>query len=162
MTRPPEDLLTPTLTKADDVPAGAQPWNPTLLVVATFFLGLFAGGGLLALNFKRLGQPRRVLPTLLVVGVVVVVIAAVTGWLIARHDLMDADRNVRQGYRFVVQVLNLAIALGIARFQQAVFRSHQRSGHPSGSLWKPVLLALPVALVVEFGLRLLFVLLWSL
>lgn len=162
MTRPPDDLLTPTLTKADNVLAHGQPWNPTMLVVLTFILGMTVGGGLLALNFKRLGQPGRVRPALLVVGGVIVLVAAVTGWLLAHYDLAAGGANVRQGYRFALRLLNLAVALGIARFQHGAFRSYQRMGHPAGPLFKPALLAFLLGLVLEVGLTLLFTRLWSL
>jgi peptidoglycan/LPS O-acetylase OafA/YrhL len=106
-----EHLYQPTVTADDDVRNFDQPWDPGHLTILTFFTGLLGGGVLLALNFRRLGQPQR--GPWSMVAVIVLGIALVVASVIA----MDAGQSsslVRIGGRAVA----VAIALVLARLQK--------------------------------------------
>src|SRR5687768_4790814 len=96
-----DDLFTPTLTETDDAVEFDRPWNPWSLVTLTFFFGLVAGGGLLALNFRRLGIRGRLYPALAVVGVVVAASAAFLAWLAASGGISLQNEQAKDTARWI-------------------------------------------------------------
>src|SRR4051794_1678132 len=96
-------LLKPTLTEADDALDFAEPWNPWSLVVLTFFFGLPAGGGLLALTSPPLGMRPRLAPALTAVIAATALMTAARLWM-AAHGMPgsgdgEGDTLARQGWR---------------------------------------------------------------
>jgi hypothetical protein len=141
MSRPYDnDLLAPELTEADDAVGFDRPWNPWSLVTLTFFCGLLAGGGLLALNFARLGMPGRRLPTLAVVLLLTTVGVLAVAWAVG-SGLITADASGRQTSRWVLRVGFLLAAMVIAAQQQKRFRIFHASGEPPGHLLWPAVVA---------------------
>src|SRR5262245_36939262 len=67
----PSDPYSETSTQPDD-----RPWIPTQLFGAGFLFGGLAGGILSAINFRRLGSPGLVVPSILA-GVVVAALVLV-------------------------------------------------------------------------------------
>jgi hypothetical protein len=146
MSRPyDDDLLAPELTDADDAIGFDRPWNPWSLVTLTFFCGLPAGGGLLALNFDRLGMPGRRLPTLAVVVALTTLVVLGRVWAMG-SGLIPTDQSGRQIGRWATQAIFVLAAMAIAAPQQKRFRIFQASGEPAGHLLWPAVTASAISL----------------
>jgi hypothetical protein len=155
-----DDLFKATLTEADDAVDFDRPWSPWSLVILTFFGGLVAGGGLLALNFRRLGTRGRVFTTLAVVGVVTVVMAAATAWTVTWGGIDPSDREARRVHRMVQKAIECAVAAAFAVQQRRRYRLFQTTGLEAGRLVVPALAAVGISIVVTtilvFGFMALF------
>ncbi|MFN0059510.1 MAG: hypothetical protein ACKVX7_13720 [Planctomycetota bacterium] len=57
-----DQLLQPTITADEDFGGIRHPWNPSFLLILTFFCGFQATGWLIAQNCARLGIARRAIP----------------------------------------------------------------------------------------------------
>jgi hypothetical protein len=158
---PNEDLFTPTLTEQDDAAGFDRPWRPWSLVVLAFFFGLPAGGTLLALNFRRLGMPRRVVPALVLVALATPAMAAVSAWVAAAR-LAPVDSDADRHLRWILRAVSCLVAIGIALPQQRRFRLFQTADLPGGRLLWPGLAAVLVSLALQFLLFALFYLVFRL
>jgi hypothetical protein len=155
-----DDLLTPTLTDADDAVDFDRPWNPWSLVVLTFFFGLLAGGPLLALNYERLGIRRRFWVTAAVVGVFGVGLIALYAWIIYAHPALDTVEG-RRWVRWGKQAVETLIAMGIAQPQLRRWRLFHASGLQGGNLLWWGVAAVLAATITQFLLGLFFVMLFA-
>lgn len=149
-----DELLAPTLSDEDDVAGFNSPWNPNSLVLATFFSGLIAGGVLLAINAKRLGLPKRTLPTLIVSVVAGVGLQAVVAWVLASGMIPKGGST--RALQFGIQGISVAIAFYLAEQQRKRFRIFEATGRPSGKLLVPVVIALVGGFIVNYGLLIAF------
>jgi hypothetical protein len=145
-----DDLLRPSLTEEDDAIGFDRPWDPSSLVMLAFFGGLVAGGGLLALNFRRLGLKDRFVPALLTVALSEIVWTCALIWLIGygSHPLIDFVSW--RSYGLAAHIFTCFLALVMARFQQKRYRLFKTRRLPDGKLFVPALAALAVGLVVNF------------
>jgi|GEM_PF-1937798 len=149
---PPPDLLEPTLDENDDLRGFENPWNPSSLVLAAFFAGPFAGGYLVASNFKRLGMRNRFYRALcLFVGLGLVIWVSFTTltyleW-IAREGV-----GARRLFRWTIQGLTALAAYLVTRSQRARFRLFVASGCDPARLWAPGILAFVVGLGLDFAM----------
>lgn len=174
------DLLTPSLTAEDDTHGLDRPWEPIHLVILSFFFGILSGGVLLALNFKKLGKPHLVVPTL--AAVVAVFLVSVFGQLYwidsrveqARSENLDAALQTTLGgpdsvvaseqkplkevrddaeslSRWVLKGVAIVVGLIIARLQRHRFALVSAHGLPQGKLLIPAI----IASVGSVGLQLL-------
>ncbi len=148
-----DDLFQPTLTSDDDVAGFEEPWDPTSLTFLTFFAGPLAGGALFAANFKRLGQPSRFVPTLMIVAAVslpsyALIPSVVTlryapfdarGKIIAEAARTEAQENrfrsARRTGNLVLRLIGICLALALAAKQKSRFRLCVGTDHPTASLW---------------------------
>ena len=146
---PQDDLLKPTLAKNDDVTGFANPWNPDSLVMAAFFAGPFAGGFLIAQNFKRLGIPDRFGPALgLFVGIGF--LATMTLTSLIRFECIDlADPTTRLICRWGTRGATIVLALIVTRWQKQRFRLYMHDGHQPTSLWVPGIIAVLLGVVLS-------------
>jgi hypothetical protein len=143
-----DDMLKPSLTADDDAVGFDHPWNPWSLVVLAFFLGVVPGGGLLALNFRRLGLKNRVGITLLWVALAEVVWIALEIWMI-RHGYLHLDESdAPEPGRWVMRVFSLGVAIAIAHPQHKRYRLFMTRHLPEGRLVIPACAAVVVTLVV--------------
>jgi hypothetical protein len=149
---PEDDLLTPTLTEEDDAVGFERPWQPWSLVVLTFFAGIPAGGSLLALNFSRLGVPRRVLPAVFSVIAATLLFSAWRGWSLHHLPVDGAWRLLSLAQR----ALESLAAGGLAWLQRRRYRVFRGSGGEPGPVLLPGVLAAVLSLAVQAALMLLF------
>lgn len=146
-----DDLLTPTLTAADDALGFGRPWNPNGVTLASFFGGPLTAAGLFAINARRLGLPRQVVPILVSFGLLAVLHIAVI--IKAKQgELAVDDRSIRLGSSLVTVVA----ALGIARLQGHRFRLFVRSGGDLAPLFRIGILAVVLGIVAHASLTALF------
>lgn len=119
--------LEPILTQDDDLDGFGRPWNPELVVFAVFFAAELAGGLLVALNFRRLGMPRRFLPTLALFGALCLCfwggLLLLASWGSARRSV-EAPASVQQPSKPPVDI----IVTGGGQPQRAVGGSLATSG----------------------------------
>lgn len=144
---PSADLLTPVLTEADDAVGFDRPWTPWHLVFLTFFFGITAGGGLLALNFGRLGQPQRVAGAL--VFVAVASIATMFGFALLVPEIGRPETKI------VRRAIFLAAAIGMAALQRRRHRLHEACDLPAGKLLGPALAAIAIGSGIDAGIAVL-------
>jgi len=149
---PDDDLFTPTLTEEDDVVGFERPWNPWSLVVLSFFFGISGGGALLALNFSRLGTPRKVLPAVFAVIAVTLLITATRGWGYASLD----DAGQLRLLRFADRAMETGVAGALAWMQRRRYRVFRGSSAEPGKLLLPGLLAAVLSVVIQLALSTLF------
>ena len=127
-------LLTPTLTAEDDAVDFDHPWNPWSLVVLTFFVGLFAGGPLLALNAERLGLRRRFWLVAAVSGLAGLALVAGPVWALDAGIVPD-NPEARRIAGWVTRGLGTLVAILLALPQVKRWRLFQASGLPGGHLF---------------------------
>lgn len=149
---PEDDLFTPTLTEEDDAVGFERPWNPWSLVVLTFFFGIPAGGGLLALNHSRLGVPRKALRAVLLVITATLLFAGLRGWGITYLHEESQLRLLNLGQK-AVETLT---AGALAWTQQRRYRVFRGSAGEPGRLPLPGILAAVLSLIVQMALAMLF------
>lgn len=149
---PEDDLFTPTLTEEDDAVGFERPWSPWSLVVLTFFFGIPGGGGLLALNFSRLGVPRKVVPAVLVVITASLLFSALRGWGIVHLHAESHLRLLNLGQK----ALETVAAGALAWAQRRRYRVFQGSGGEAGRLLLPGAVAAALSLLVQMALAMLF------
>lgn len=147
-----DDLLLPELTEADDAIGFDQPWNPWSLVTLSFFFGLIAGGGLLALNFARLGMPGRRNATLAIVMVVATASILGTVWAFGIAPGGEVDRETQRYGRWLRQGIAVLAAMAIAAPQHSRFRLFQASGQPAGHLLRPAVIASVLSVLYQLAL----------
>jgi heme A synthase len=138
-----DDLLRPTLTVEDDESGFDCPWSPMALVFVAFFGGLPAGGGLLALNFRRLGRPERVAPAMVLVVILTILVVAVGGYL-AASKAGAADRSTSQYFRLGARAFAVVVSLALAASQAKRYRLFSQSDRPKGKLLVPIIAAIAV------------------
>lgn len=148
---PEDDLFTPTLTEEDDADGFERPWSPSSLVVLTFFFGIPAGGSLLALNFSRLGMPRKVLPAVFAVIAATLLFTAASGWSYA-HLHHEGQRNLLV---LVERALQTAAAGALAWAQRRRYRIFRNSAAEPGKLLLSGILAAAVSTALQIALTLL-------
>jgi len=127
-----DDLLEPSLTEEDDATGFAMPWNPWSVVVACFFCGAYAGGALMAWNFRRLGQPRDILPCLAAFLVVGLLLAVGLGLLIQEGVVAIGDQADKRLARFVAEALIVVLAMVFAKRQKRRYDIYVQSGGEPG------------------------------
>lgn len=142
------DLLKPSLAARDDASGFDQPWNPTTLAVITFFFGLPAGGGLLAVNFRRLGMREWFLPAIAIVSVVSLVAYGGAVWY-AAHAMLDRDEQ--RTLRFAVRIVNVLVALLFVHLQRPRFRLADLTDVEKGKLLWPAVLAIALGTAAVFA-----------
>lgn len=147
-----DDLFTPTLTEEDDAVGFERPWNPWSLVVLTFFFGIPAGGGLLALNYSRLGVPRKALRAVLLVITAALLFAGLRGWGITHLHDESQLRLLNLGQK-AVETLT---AGALAWTQQRRFRVFRGSAGEPGRLLLPGILAAVLSVIAQMALAMLF------
>lgn len=148
-----DDLLLPELTEADDAIGFDQPWNPWSLVTLSFFFGLIAGGGLLALNFARLGMPGRRNATLAIVMVVATASILGTVWAFGIAPGGELDRETQRNANLLQRVIAVLAAMAIAAPQNPRFRLFQASGQPAGHLLLPAIAASAASLLCQSAIE---------
>lgn len=141
------DLLTPVLTADDDAVGFDRPWNPWYLVMVAFFFGMLAGGGLLAVNFRRLGQGRRFGPAAAVV--LATTVALIAGWLLL-EPRTGSSRALYESLRIGRRAVAVLVAIGLATLQRRRFRLLEVCDLPAGMLLGPAVLAIALGLGGEF------------
>jgi hypothetical protein len=105
-------------------------FDPNAIALATFFGTPVAGGSLMALNYRRLGQANKAVTTLLF-AILVTGLAILIGW------------NIPQG---VSSLIAIALMIGMKRAAQAlqgpVLKDHVERGGRLGSKWNAFWLGL--------------------
>lgn len=149
---PDDDLFTPSLTEEDDATGFERPWNPWSLVVLTFFAGIPAGGSLLALNFSRLGIPRKVLSAVIAVILATLVFAALRAWGLTHLS----DEGQRRLFNVAQRALETLTAGAIAWTQRRRHRVFRGAVGAEGKLLLPGLLAAALSFIVQVPLTMLF------
>ncbi len=144
-----EELFTPTVTAEDDAVGFDYPWNPYSIVFATFFAGVFAGGLLFALNYRRLGQPRRCLPVAVGASAIAIVVYLMANLLIGKGIVQIDGIQPHRIVKFITQMLAVILALAMAATQHKRFRLAQYSDQPLGRLLLPGLAAVALGVIVE-------------
>jgi hypothetical protein len=144
-----DDLFAPSLREEDDATGFDQPWHPWTLVVITFFCGLIAGGGLLALNFRRLGMKGRLYPTLAIAALGHVLIVGTGLWISYSGMIDPGDRDSSRMLSWGGKAVACLIAILVARPQQRRYRLFEMSNLPGGKLLWPALAAIGAALLVD-------------
>jgi hypothetical protein len=143
------DLFQPTLEEHDDLTQIDKPWNPQTITVLGFFFGMVAAGILFGWNFKRLGEPRKQLPTVVgflllnTVMIFVVIFGIGAGWW---------GQDAKQVIKYVGRGLTIVVSLLVARRQTPRYRMAQYLDAPLGSLWVPGILALVVGTAAQFAI----------
>jgi len=137
---PDDDLLKPTLDERYDsatvAAGGAAPWDPESMVFATFFSLPLGAGVLYAINYRRLGQPRAALFTLL--GTCVFVLGALAGawWL-----TVDGAKATRPYVRLALTALGFITVTLLSRHQKGPFRAWSNAGGEARSITLAAVLA---------------------
>lgn len=149
---PEDDLFTPTLTEEDDADNFERPWNPGSLVALAFFFGFPAGGALLALNFVRLGMPRKVQPAVLAVIGGTLLLAVARGWI--SNQIHDPAQFRYLGY--ADRAVEAALAGALAWAQRRRYRVFQGSAAAAGKLLLPGLLAAVLSVAIQLALTAFF------
>lgn len=118
------------------------PWNPKAIGFITFFFSFLPGGIMLALNYERLGQPEKKMPTLLAVIVGFVVFMTII-FMLPEESAFDR----------LFHWLNIAIAVTFGNLQKGTFESYMADGGTKASPWPAAGLSFMgvVAIVVAFG-----------
>jgi hypothetical protein len=150
-----DDLLQPTLRKADDLAGIHAPWTPSILVYLALLCGPLGGGALIALNYGRLGMPERVGRTFLVFVVLALVAGVGVALLVAGGTVDRQDRNQMRLVRFGANLLAVVVAGMLARGQNRRFDLWIAHGNKAASLWGPGLLAFVLGNLATFVLVLL-------
>jgi len=143
------DLFQPSLTERDDAAGFDRPWNPNTLAVLTFFFGLPAGGGLLALNFWRLGMRKWTIPTAVFVAITWLTTHCGVVWY---YLAAKPDADEKWWIRLGIRVGNIAIALVLARLQRQRYRLSQMTDAPQGKLFWPAVIASVLSVVATYAL----------
>jgi hypothetical protein len=152
---PPHELLTPSLTAADDLLGTERPWVPDVVWALTVIAGPIGGGALLAWNDRRLGIRGR-WPWILVVMVSVALVAESLlllarsrGWIPPGRS--DASRALTfVGHLLAALVAGCFVVRQRRRFQ--LFVMSPGTGEPARLLgW--ALLAILLNVVVILGLE---------
>jgi hypothetical protein len=154
------DLLTPTLGAEADVSGFDRPWRPWSLVMLSFFFGLVAAGGLIAVNWSRMGRPGRVFPTLSVAGLGAVLLAAGQVWA-GFHAPGSWREAGGSGITLSGQVVAVTVSLLLSAPQRRLYQIYRQGREPQGSLLWPAVGAVAVGLPAEFLLRVGFLVLFS-
>jgi hypothetical protein len=110
--------------------AAGAPWSPRAIGWITFLFTFLPGGVMLALNWDRLGQPEKKVPTLLAV---IAGFFAFCGALFFVPDNPVTDR--------LFNVVNVAVAITFWRLQKDLFDEHEAKGGAKGRILVPVLLS---------------------
>ena len=135
MTASDDDLLRPSLAADFDVRTFDRPWNPSYLPFVAFLMGPLGGGILYALNFRRLGQPRRARACMIGAVVLTLACAGLIVGLIDAGVLTTKDRIARYG----VQGLSAGLGLVLTRLQSGRFRAWEQLGRPPRKLLGPAI-----------------------
>jgi hypothetical protein len=145
---PEDDLFTPTLTEEDDADNFERPWSPWSLLLLAFFAGFPAGGALLALNFSRLGLPRKVLPAVFAVIATTLLLAVGRGWLFNQFHGEDQLRL----FSLADRAVETAAAGMLAWAQRHRYRVFRGSAGEGGKLLLPGLLAAVLSVAIQLAL----------
>ena len=115
-------------------PKGPGPWSPTSLAAISFFLSFLPAGIMYAINYERLGQPKKKLPAMII---------AIVAFLIF---IIGAAATPDTGFApHIFQAVHVAVVAFFARSPQAkLFAEHIRNGGTRGTLMKPILISISV------------------
>lgn len=146
------ELLQPSLDESHDLASFDRPWRPWSVVFATFFAQALGGGALLALNYRRLGQPRAAV--LCLAGFLALALASVAllVWRGREGLLGRADPDQRLLWRTAVRGIALIPAALVAYHQQRRFDVYLLSGGEPARLLGPALAAVAISAVLNLGL----------
>ena len=133
-----DELLQPTLSADFDVHAYRRPWNPRNLIWSGFLGGPLSGGVLVALNHRRLNQPRQALVAL--AFTIACCIALAVG-LALWGPLLDGP-NGRRSVRFAISAVGSVLTLVLAAPQNKRFEAYTAAGLAPGKLLWPALAAI--------------------
>jgi len=130
------DLLRPSLDKRHDLRGVRSPWDPSNVVLASFFAGPFGAALLLFLNQKRLrlGGFLWALPLL-----AYLVSWLPFAWYMATEEPIDSWPISDHAFRILVRVLWVGLAWVAARPQRSLFRIHVHQDGEPGKLLLPAL-----------------------
>lgn len=151
-----DDLLRPTLSVDDDKTEMDRPWDPRMIVFASFFLGPIAGASLLAANARRLGQPSQFWPLLFggLIFTVCVYLGIATLSLTLFADWEASAR--RNATRIPVRAATVLAGWLVSGSQRRRYRLAEATDTPVGSLlWSVGPAIALVAVVVEVLLAIL-------
>ena len=146
---PVDDLLSATLDERHDLQGFRRPWNPDTLVFLSFFIGAWAGGWLVAENFRRLGLKQRFMPFLAAFIAIGSASVGLALWMMhGKGELFYEENKIysRLGHR----ILTVALALLAAYYQRNRWRIFDASGKRRGELWTAALAAFAVAISFRF------------
>lgn len=153
--------MRPCLTEEDDAVEFDRPWNPTNLLLLTFFGGLPAGGVLFALNERRLGRPEHFTRTLVVMIGASLVVYGVLAYLRVAGIFTAGEGDVKSVSRLVVRGISVGVAMIFSWQQSKRFRLAEMHDVEMGKHLAPVLLALVLGVVavmiIMYGFTLLFI-----
>ena len=146
-----DNLLTPVLDERHDLVGFSRPWNPWRLVFITFFAGAFGGAYLFAVNSKKLGQRKNVLPCAIVFAFVGILQLVLLAYYIDAAITEDAQNTIRRTFRLISRVVNVLLASGIAYFQVKRFRIFEFGDEEEGALLWHALGAIAGSYLVSYA-----------
>ena len=147
-------LLQPSLGRQDDLSGFDKPYNPWNLVMAAFFFGPLGGGWMLANNFGRIGQRRRVVPCMLAFLGLAIVLTTILVWWSEPGVPREQARVVPWWVKRGGQALTVVVAMVVAAMQKQRYRLYEHSGGEQGP-WTGYAVGLALGLAGYFGLALL-------
>jgi hypothetical protein len=120
-------------------PQARPPWNPTGIALISVLLSPLPGGVLHALNYDRLGQPKRRR-------------LALTSNLITTTILFVAVFATPNRSHVLIWAASLFIAAYFYKSQDKLFREHKSAGGQTASLLVPGLLSVVVPVLLGISL----------
>ena len=140
------DLFEPSLSEEDDLDPDVHPWSPKSIVYNCFFGGILSGGILFALNERRMGREKAVLPSMLVALVLGLGVFTAVVLCVIRFEGLDNTQA-----RFAFRGASALLGLIWAQRQKRRFETFIRNGGDAAGLWLPGFLAILVALAILIG-----------
>ena len=112
--------------------AGPAPWSPKALAAISFFFTFLPAGIMYAINYERLGQPKKKLPAMLITVVAFLVFGVV---VVATPDSGP--------FQYAFRGFHVAVAFFFLKRPQALpFQEYLVKGGKPGKLTKPILASL--------------------
>lgn len=132
-----DPFAAPRVEATSTTKPGKPPWSPRAIGIIGFFFSFLAGGVLLGLNYERLGQPDKKVPSILIA-------ALAFGGYVALIAVLPDDSI----FDALSRAVNIGAAFGLYHLQKDLYASHVAAGGETASPWPVVGLLLGVALLV--------------
>jgi len=149
-----DDLLTPVLDERHDRVGFERPWQPWRLVFVSFFAGPFGAAYLFGMNFKKLGQRKRIRWSVLLFCVMGIVLGAFR----AQEFIALTEEGLAKGegpdLTTIGRVGTVLVAAGMAYVQSKRFHIFLYGNEEQSPLLWHALGALGINWVVGSGVML--------